>query len=91
MEMWFLVGIVAALLTTFGFVPQILKMYRTRSVEDVSIATFVQFLAGVGLWAFYGMAIRDPIVMVANIVTFATLVGAIALYCIYHGRASTPG
>ncbi|MDD1715986.1 MAG: hypothetical protein LUQ01_03210 [Methanolinea sp.] len=91
MEIWFIIGIVAALLTTFGFIPQILKMYRTRSVGDVSLATFVQFLAGVGLWIFYGMAIRDPIVTVANTVTFATLIAAITLYWIYHGRASTSG
>jgi len=87
MDTWFLIGGVAALLTTFGFVPQIMKMYRTRSVEDVSPLTFIQFLAGVGLWAFYGMHIGDAIVTVANIVTFGTLVIALGLYAHFSGHA----
>jgi len=66
------------LLTTFGFVPQILKMYRTRAVGDVSLLTFIQYMAGVGLWALYGVHIGDPIVLLANVVSFGTLVVAIA-------------
>ncbi|MCU0631412.1 MAG: SemiSWEET family transporter [Methanolinea sp.] len=85
MNSWFFMGVVAALLTTFGFVPQILKMYRTRHVKDVSPLTFIQFLAGVGLWALYGMHIGDPIVTVANIVTFGTLVIALLLYVHFRG------
>lgn len=68
------------MLTTFGFVPQILKMVRTRSVDDVSPLTFVQFMAGVSLWALYGVHIGDVIVLLANIVTFGTLVVAVSLY-----------
>lgn len=80
MDQWFIVGGIAALLTTFGFVPQILKMVRTHSVDDVSPLTFVQFMAGVSLWALYGAHIGDVIVVLANTVTFGTLVVAICLY-----------
>ncbi len=92
MDAWLLIGGLAALLTTFGFLPQILKMYWTRSVKDIIPVTFVQFLAGVGLWAFYGMHIGDAIVTVANIVTFGTLIVALGLYahfCRYF-RKSPP-
>ncbi len=85
MDVWFLIGGLAALLTTFGFLPQILKMYRTRSVKDISPITFVQFLVGVGLWAFYGMHIGDSIVTAANIITFGTLVVALGLYVHFGG------
>ncbi len=81
---WYLIGITAALLTTFGFVPQILKMLRTRSSKDVSLATLFQFSAGVILWALYGLYIRDSIIIVANVITFITLVIAIVLY--YHNQ-----
>jgi len=85
MDTWLIVGGAAALLTTFGFVPQVLKMYRTRAVEDISPLTFVQFMAGVSLWALYGAHIGDPIVLLANVVTLGTLVVAIALY-LHLGR-----
>ncbi len=81
---WYLIGTVAALLTTFGFVPQIIKMHRTRSSRDVSLATLYQFGAGVILWTLYGLHLGDFIIIVANAMTFITLVAAIVLY--YHYR-----
>ncbi|MCX9011569.1 MAG: SemiSWEET family transporter [Candidatus Methanoperedens sp.] len=77
---WFIIGIAAALLTTFGFVPQIIKMHRTKSSRDVSLATLVQFSAGVFLWALYGIHLGDPILIAANVISFITLAAAIVLY-----------
>jgi MtN3 and saliva related transmembrane protein len=70
--------------TTFGFVPQIIKMHRTRSSKDVSLATLCQFSAGVILWALYGIHIGDIIVIAANILSFLTLVVAIGFYNYYR-------
>jgi MtN3 and saliva related transmembrane protein len=81
---WYLLGTLAAVLTTFGFVPQIIKMQRTRSSKDVSLATLYQFSAGVILWTFYGFHIGDVIIIVANIICFLTLVVAIGFYHYYH-------
>ncbi len=80
---WFHIGIIAAILTTFGFVPQIIKMYRTRSVGDVSLFTLLQFSLGVTLWIFYGISIDDPIVTTANMVTLGTLIIAVSIYVLY--------
>jgi MtN3 and saliva related transmembrane protein len=81
---WYLLGTLAAVLTTFGFVPQIIKMQRTRSSKDVSLATLYQFSAGVILWTFYGFHIGDTIIIVANIICFLTLVVAIGFYHYYR-------
>jgi MtN3 and saliva related transmembrane protein len=83
---WYIIGISAALLTTFGFVPQIIKMIRTRSVKDVSLATLFQFSAGVILWTLYGIHLGDPIIIAANFITFMTLVAAIVLYRRYNRK-----
>jgi MtN3 and saliva related transmembrane protein len=81
---WYLSGTLAAVLTTFGFVPQIIKMRKTRSSKDVSLATLYQFSAGVILWTFYGFHIGDIIIIVANIICFLTLVVAIGFYHYYR-------
>ena len=81
---WYVIGIAAALLTTFGFVPQIVKMHRTKSSKDVSLITLYQFGAGVVLWVLYGIHLGDMIIIVANAVTFITLSVAIVLY--YRNR-----
>jgi MtN3 and saliva related transmembrane protein len=83
---WYLFGTLAAVLTTFGFVPQIIKMQRTRSSKDVSLATLYQFSAGVILWTLYGFHIGDVIIIVANIICFLTLVVAIGFYHYYASK-----
>lgn len=80
MDEWYIIGIIAALLTTFGFVPQIIKIYKTKSAKDVSIMTLFQFSIGTLLWTLYGIHIGDTIIIVANIITFITVIMMVILY-----------
>jgi MtN3 and saliva related transmembrane protein len=77
---WTIIGVAAASLTTFGFVPQIFKMWKTGSVKDVSGLTLVQFGAGVALWMVYGIHLRDFIIIGANATSLATILTALGFY-----------
>jgi MtN3 and saliva related transmembrane protein len=90
MTFWIFIGIIAACLTMFGFIPQIVRMYRTKSVADISSVTLFQFTLGVTLWAVYGFSISDPILIGANIVSLLTLVLALGLYFHYKGIQRAP-
>jgi MtN3 and saliva related transmembrane protein len=81
---WELIGSSAAVLTMFGFVPQILKIYKTHSVADVSLGMLLQFCLGMFLWLLYGLHIHDNILIVANIVSFSSLIVAIGLFFKYR-------
>lgn len=81
---WYIIGIIAALLTTFGFVPQIIKIYKIKSAKDVSIVTLFQFSTGTLLWTLYGIHIGDPIIITANIITFITMIMMVILYYRYN-------
>jgi MtN3 and saliva related transmembrane protein len=83
---WELIGSSAAVLTMFGFVPQILKIYKTQSVADVSLVMLLQFCLGMFLWLLYGLHIHDNILIVANIVSFSSLIVAIGLFLKYRKR-----
>ena len=83
---WELIGSSAAVLTMFGFVPQILKIYKTQSVADVSLLMLLQFCLGMFLWLLYGLHIHDNILIVANIVSFSSLIVAIGLFLKYRKR-----
>ncbi|MEL7562254.1 SemiSWEET family transporter [Dehalogenimonas sp. 4OHTPN] len=85
--MWYLVGAAAAVLTTFGFVPQIIKMRRTRSVKDISLLTLIQFCVGVTIWGVYGWHLKDPVIVAANLVSLIILLSAIAMYFRYRRAA----
>ena len=82
---WYLIGTAAALLTTFGFVPQVIKMFRTESVRDISLPTLIQFSLGMSLWALYGFHLGD-IIISANGIGVLILILAIGLYLYYAGR-----
>ena len=72
------IGYAAAALTTFAFVPQVVKSWRTRSTADLSSTMLVVFTAGIVLWLIYGIGVGSLPVMLANAVTLvlsATLVG----------------
>jgi MtN3 and saliva related transmembrane protein len=83
---WEIIGSLAAVLTMFGFVPQILKMYKTQSVADVSLFMLLQFCLGMFLWLLYGWHIQDNILIVANIVSFSSLLVAIGIFFQYRKR-----
>ena len=81
---WEIIGAFAATLTMFGFVPQIIKIYKTRSVEDVSLTMLVQYCIGIFLWMLYGFYLKNNILIISNFVSFSTLVIAVALYLKYR-------
>ena len=70
----------AALLTMFSFVPQIIKTAASRSARDVSIITLLQLGSGVSLWIIYGIYRRDVIIIAANVITLLSLLLLIGLY-----------
>ena len=65
----FCLGIVAGSLTTLSFLPQVIKVWRSRSTHDLSTGMFVTFALGVLLWLIYGILQSDTPVIVANAVT----------------------
>ena len=80
---WKIIGIMGATLTTFGFVPQIVKIAKNKSVKDVSILTILQFLLGVACWMLYGFYLQDYIIIFANGITLITLILLLTLYFKY--------
>ena len=81
---WKLIGLTAAGLTSFAFIPQVLKMYTSKSAKDLSLVTLLQLSAGVSLWILYGIYLKDSIIIFANAVTLLTLLSADFLYYKYR-------
>ncbi len=62
-------GGLAGTLTTLAFVPQVWRIHRRRTAEDVSWAMFAIFSLGVALWLVYGLSIGAAPIVFANSVT----------------------
>jgi MtN3 and saliva related transmembrane protein len=66
-----LIGTAAACLTTFSFIPQALKTFRTKDVSGISLSMYGIFAAGVALWLFYGILILAWPIIIANAITLS--------------------
>jgi MtN3 and saliva related transmembrane protein len=65
-----IVGYAAGTLATIAFVPQVIRSWKTKSTEDISLVMFSIFSAGVFLWLVFGILIGSLPVIIANVVTF---------------------
>jgi len=71
------IGYAAAFLTTVSFLPQVIKVWRSRSARDISLYTYGMFTVGAALWLAYGVAIHSTPVVAANAVTVVLSAGVL--------------
>lgn len=85
-----IMGLVAGVLTTACWVPQLARSWRTRSTRDFSWLYLIVLTVGVTMWAVYGILRADFAVIVANAVTVCFLLFLLAIKTI-EGRRATAG
>jgi MtN3 and saliva related transmembrane protein len=64
------IGLAAAALTVIAFLPQLMKVWKTKSTKDISLGMFSIFCSGVFLWFVYGILMQDLPIMIANFLIF---------------------
>ena len=73
-----IIGLIAAVLTTFSFMPQVYKIWKLKSSDGVSLSMYLFMFTGVVMWFFYGILIDSIAVISANLVA-----GVLQLIIIY--------
>jgi len=71
-------GLIAAFCTTISFLPQALKIVKTKDTSAISGTMYTLFTFGTFMWLVYGIATNNVPVMLANFVTF--ILAAIILF-----------
>ncbi len=64
-----LIGFIAAVCTTFAFLPQVIKVWKTKQTKDLSMRMYTVMFIGICLWFVYGLRINSLSIILANIVT----------------------
>jgi MtN3 and saliva related transmembrane protein len=72
-------GLLAACLTTSSFLPQALRIWRTRSARDVSLTMYLMMSAGNSLWLTYGILIGSIAMIFANATCLLMVVSVLGL------------
>lgn len=78
-----LIGLLAALITSIGFLPQIIKGFRTKKLDDVSYFMPLFLAVGMTLWLIYGLLIKSIAVISANVFSIGCSVSLIIMKKVY--------
>ncbi|MBH8565391.1 SemiSWEET transporter [Nostoc sp. CENA67] len=62
-------GLMAGVLTTIAYLPQLIKTWKSKSAEDLSWSMLIILCIGIILWLIYGVSVHDLPILAANIVT----------------------
>ncbi|MFC1800834.1 SemiSWEET transporter [Nanoarchaeota archaeon] len=66
-----ILGYVAGALTTFSFVPQLIKIRKTKSTKDISLKMYIVLCIGLFLWLTYGVLVKAYPIVFANSLAFS--------------------
>ncbi len=64
-------GLLAASMTTVSFLPQMMKIWQTKSAKDVSFVMLICFNTGIFLWLVYGIMLQQLPIILANAATLS--------------------
>jgi MtN3 and saliva related transmembrane protein len=64
-----IIGLIAAVLTTAAYVPQVYKTWKTKSAGNISLTMYIAMFIGILLWLVYGIHLNSLAMILANSVT----------------------
>ena len=86
MELFDIIGYIAAALTTASFVPQALHTFKTKDVRGISLGMYSAFTAGVAMWLVYGLMLSAWPIVIANAITVSLAASILVMKLRYHER-----
>ena len=69
-----ILGTLAGILILSGWVEQIIKGYRTKSLKDVSKYLMILISAGAALWLIYGIIVNDIFIIGTNLAAIILMI-----------------
>jgi len=68
-DIYEIIGLIAALFTTIAFVPQVYKTWKSKSADSLSLTMYIVFFIGIVLWLIYGIHLNSLAIILANSIT----------------------
>jgi MtN3 and saliva related transmembrane protein len=86
MKLATLIGFAAAIISTSGFVPQVIKGFVTKKMDDVALWQPILLSFGMALWLIYGFMIKESPIIIANSGAITLNLIIIAQKIVYKGN-----
>ena len=65
-----LVGIIAGIFTAVSLMPQLIKTFKTKEVEEISLVMLIILMCGIATWIYYGILRKDLPIIATNSFSF---------------------
>jgi MtN3 and saliva related transmembrane protein len=79
-----LLGLIAGAFTTIAFVPQVVRTWRLKSANDLSLTMVSLNSTGIFLWLAYGLCVRSLPIIAANLIASVLAVTVLVLAIRYR-------
>ncbi|HOV92440.1 MAG TPA: SemiSWEET transporter [Candidatus Kapabacteria bacterium] len=79
-----IIGLIGAILTTIGFLPQMIKVIRTKQTRDISLGMYIIMIIGAVFWLTYGIILSSIPIIFANSVSFVFVLIILIMKIKYH-------
>ena len=88
MSLVLFLGYLAGFLTTISLVPQVMKMWKTKSADDFSLAMLLIWCSGISCWTTYGILINAKPIIFWNLSTLLLAGAILAMKIKFTGNRS---
>jgi MtN3 and saliva related transmembrane protein len=83
------VGLIASTFTTLASLPQLVKIFKDKKSENISLLWILILILGLSGWIYYGSLKKDLIILISN--SLAVLINfAIAMFVIRYKITNHP-
>ncbi|QEC43197.1 SemiSWEET family sugar transporter [Pseudobacter ginsenosidimutans] len=86
MDITQITGIAASVGTGLYLLPQLVKLFKEKKAEQLSIGMMAVLLVGLILWILYGIQKKDMIIIISNAVSLGLNIAIIALTIKYSRK-----
>jgi MtN3 and saliva related transmembrane protein len=70
-----ILGLIAGTISSITFLPQVIKIWQTKSAKDLSIPMLLLLVLGVSMWLAYGIIIKNtPVIYTNSMVLFMSFI-----------------
>lgn len=74
-----IVGFIAGMLVASSLLPQVVKSWKTKSTQDISLGWSIISVAGQLMWAIYGLLIVSYSLVIMSSATFVMALSVLYL------------
>ena len=61
-------AMISGIVGTFAFIPQVYKIFKRKSAQDISIVSYLVVLISSVVWVLYGLEIQSFPLVITNLI-----------------------